>query len=113
MRVKVAKWGNSLAVRLPKQVAAALRLVEGGEVDLALRGDRLVLARPGALKVPSWEEIVAEMRRLGPEAVPETIDWGPDVGSEIIDDDYSRGELVWDEAAGEFVTRPPRDSGAR
>jgi antitoxin MazE len=26
--------------------------------------------------------------------VPETVDWGPDVGSEIIDDEYSRGEIT-------------------
>ncbi len=35
------------------------------------------------------------MKRLGgPDDDPETVDWGPDVGSEIIDDAYSRGEIT-------------------
>jgi hypothetical protein len=34
------------------------------------------------------------MKRLGPENAPETVDWGPDRGSEIIDDEYSRGEIT-------------------
>lgn len=32
--MKVAKWGNSLAVRIPKDVAEALGLKEGDEVEL-------------------------------------------------------------------------------
>jgi hypothetical protein len=36
------------------------------------------------------EEMVAEMKRLGPDHEPETVEWGPDRGSEIIDDAYSR-----------------------
>ena len=30
--MKVAKWGNSLAVRLPKETAEALGLAEGDEI---------------------------------------------------------------------------------
>jgi antitoxin MazE len=38
---------------------------------------------------------VAEARRLGPENEPEMVDWGPDRGSEIIEEDeYSRGEIT-------------------
>jgi antitoxin MazE len=40
------------------------------------------------------EDLIAEMDRLGPENVPETVDWGPDRGAEIIDDAYSRGEIT-------------------
>lgn len=32
--MKVAKWGNSLAIRIPKELAEALKLVEGTEVTL-------------------------------------------------------------------------------
>jgi len=34
MRAQIAKWGNSLAVRLPRQVAEAAGLREGATVDL-------------------------------------------------------------------------------
>jgi len=41
--------------------------------------------------------MVAEAKRLGPENEPPTLDWGPDRGSEIIDDAYSRGEITLDD----------------
>ncbi|HEX8165726.1 MAG TPA: hypothetical protein VF601_08055 [Beijerinckiaceae bacterium] len=55
--------------------------------------------RPTRNGVPVYtmEELVAEMKRLGPENEPELVDWGPDVGAEIIDDEYSRGEITLDD----------------
>ena len=32
-------------------------------------------------------DMIAEMDRLGPSHRPETVDWGPDVGAEIVRDD--------------------------
>ena len=37
--MQVAKWGNSLAVRIPKAVAVKLGLKEGDDVDLIAAGD--------------------------------------------------------------------------
>ena len=36
----VAKWGNSLAVRLPAAVVEALKLKEGDEVEIHVEGAR-------------------------------------------------------------------------
>lgn len=44
MRGTVAKWGNSLAVRIPKGVADDAHLVDGTEVEIAVEGGRVVLA---------------------------------------------------------------------
>jgi antitoxin MazE len=38
--MRVAKWGNSLAVRLPAALVEALRLKEGDEVDIHVAGAR-------------------------------------------------------------------------
>jgi antitoxin MazE len=38
--MQVAKWGNSLAVRLPVSLVAALDLKEGEEIELHLVGDK-------------------------------------------------------------------------
>lgn len=48
MRTHVAKWGNSLAVRLPKPVADALALEPGSMLEFELRPGQIVLslARP-------------------------------------------------------------------
>ena len=38
--MQVAKWGNSLAVRLPAAVVEALRLKEGDEIEIHVAGAR-------------------------------------------------------------------------
>jgi len=38
--MQVAKWGNSLAIRLPAAVVEALELKEGDDVDVRVAGDR-------------------------------------------------------------------------
>src|SRR5262249_21443751 len=47
--LQVAKWGNSLAVRLPAAVVEALGLKEGGEIEISVAGSRAfgVARRPG------------------------------------------------------------------
>lgn len=94
MKVKVAKWGNSIGLRLPKAAAEATGLKPGAEVDVTVEGRDLRLRQLLPIKKYRLEDLVAEMKRLGPENQPETVDWGPDVGSEIIDDAYSRGEIT-------------------
>ena len=48
--MQVAKWGNSLAVRLPAAVVEALTLKEGDEIEIQVAGARTfeVKRRPGA-----------------------------------------------------------------
>lgn len=38
--MQVAKWGNSLAVRLPKPVVEALKLKAGDEIEIVVAGNR-------------------------------------------------------------------------
>jgi antitoxin MazE len=38
--MRVAKWGNSLAVRLPASVIDALELKEGDEIEIHVAGER-------------------------------------------------------------------------
>lgn len=47
--VQVSKWGNSLAVRLPKALVDELGLKEGDEIDV-------VAARKGAIEIETKEE---------------------------------------------------------
>ena len=94
MKVKVAKWGNSLGVRLPKAAAEAAGLSAGTEVDVVVENGGLSLKAPIRTTRYVLEEMIAEMKRLGPENEPPLLDWGPDRGSEIIDDAYSRGEIT-------------------
>jgi antitoxin MazE len=38
--MRVAKWGNSLAIRLPASVVETLELKEGDQVEVHVLGDR-------------------------------------------------------------------------
>ncbi len=38
--MQVAKWGNSLAVRLPSSVVEALELKEGDQIEIRIAGGR-------------------------------------------------------------------------
>ncbi|MGA1987264.1 MAG: AbrB/MazE/SpoVT family DNA-binding domain-containing protein [Candidatus Sulfotelmatobacter sp.] len=39
--MQVAKWGNSLAVRLPATVVEALELKEGDQIEIRIAGGRV------------------------------------------------------------------------
>jgi antitoxin MazE len=88
MRIQISKWGNSTALRLPKAVVDELGLKPGQEMELSVEGGEARL-RP-VRKQPFYriEDLVAEMKRLGPQNEPPLEDWGPGAGAEIIDDDY-------------------------
>ncbi len=51
-------------------------------VDFVVRDGRGVIETARPKLAPPLKDIVAEIRRLGPENEPPTVDWGPDVGSE-------------------------------
>lgn len=53
--MQVAKWGNSLAVRIPKQVAESLNINEGDDIEFILDDNnsfkiRKTLSKSEALK---------------------------------------------------------------
>lgn len=72
MHTKIARWGGSAAIRLPKMALETLGLEEGQSVSLFIDGDRLVL-KPAC---PRYEldALVAEARRLTP---PHSLDDEP------------------------------------
>jgi antitoxin MazE len=58
-RMQIAKWGNSLAVRIPAAVVDALALREGDDVEIHVAGKRdFALA-----KKPGARELLARLRR--------------------------------------------------
>lgn len=79
MQVQVARWGNSLGVRLPKELAARLGRTEGSRVETQAERDRIVIS--AARPLHTSEELLVGMT---PEAVRDAFDWGEDVGREKI-----------------------------
>ena len=65
--MQVAKWGNSLAVRLPAAVVEALELKEGDEIEIHIADARDF----GVVRKPGREELLNRLRafrgRLPPD----------------------------------------------
>ncbi|KQP29015.1 hypothetical protein [Methylobacterium sp. Leaf100] len=79
MKAKLNRTGDEFVIRIPAKVGRENGLSDGQIVEISPRG-----------RVPTLDEMLAEMDRLGPNNRPELVDWGPDVGTEIIHDDWSR-----------------------
>ena len=58
--MQVAKWGNSLAIRLPVAVVEALALKEGDQIEVQVAGDRVFALSRDRTK----EKALARLRRL-------------------------------------------------
>lgn len=43
MVTRVVKWGNSLGIRIPKSFAIETGIDEGGDVDITMEGDSIVI----------------------------------------------------------------------
>ena len=78
MSTRVTRWGNSLAVRIPRAWARELHLDEGAEVELTVTEGRLVIT-PAPPPAYSLAELVAG---ITPENRHEETDWGKPVGGE-------------------------------
>ncbi len=74
----VAKWGNSLAIRIPKNVADKINLKEGTAISIDV-SDKNIVITP---KKPKYtlEELLADASRENFEG---EYDWGEPVGEEI------------------------------
>ncbi len=79
MKTQVAKWGNSLAVRIPRPVAEAAKLRTGDALDVDVQG-------PGAVRIrkrkqePTLEQLV---QAITPENRHTETEWGEPVGNEV------------------------------
>ncbi len=77
MRTQISKWGNSLAVRLPRSLVSSLKLTEGTEVEFQSSRNGIVMKRAK----PRYElsELVKGITR---ENCHGEDDWGQPVGAE-------------------------------
>ncbi|QTK79542.1 AbrB/MazE/SpoVT family DNA-binding domain-containing protein [Agrobacterium tumefaciens] len=65
--MRVTKWGDSLAVRIPADVAEALHIKEGDEVDVVAATDAVVNATPDEERRQALEKIRSLRWTLPPE----------------------------------------------
>jgi antitoxin MazE len=80
MTATIKKWGNSLALRLPKTLAIDAHIAAGSRVEL-VRTDEGVLVRVGRKPRYRLSELLTGVTKKNIH--PET-DWGRPVGREIL-----------------------------
>lgn len=79
VQVSLAKWGNSLGLRVPRDIAARMGLTEGARVDVEASDDgRMIVTR--SRRRFTLDELLADMT---PEDEHPLEDDGP-IGSEIL-----------------------------
>ncbi len=79
MIANVAKWGNSLAMRIPREAARQLGIEEGRAVDIAVEDGALVLRPVTEQTVYDLDELVA---RIHPGNLHDEVPTGVAIGNE-------------------------------
>lgn len=80
MQAQVLKWGNSLAVRIPKPIAEDVRFQAGDALEIVVDGGIVQLHR--VAKVPTLAQMVAQ---ITPENRYAEVSPGPEIGQEVIE----------------------------
>jgi len=79
MKARVQKWGNSLALRIPKSFAAHSNIKQGSVVDLSLDNGRMIVEAAKEQEY-SLEELLAQVTKKN---LHSEVDFGAPVGNEV------------------------------
>ena len=78
MKATIQKWGNSLAIRIPKNITKDIRVSEGSNIDIMVENGNIVLS-PGK-KEYSLKEL---LKNITIENIHSEISTGDQTGGEI------------------------------
>lgn len=79
MTSRVQKWGNSLALRIPKPLAAEVGLKDNSPVELSLCEGKLIVT-PSAKPTASLDDLLAKVTKKNLHG---EVDTGPARGAEV------------------------------
>lgn len=79
MHIQIQKWGNSLAIRIPKLFAKQIKIEQGSYVDLSTIEGKLI-AKPLDEKEYSLEQLLAGVTE---QNLHTEIDTGSAIGKEV------------------------------
>ena len=89
MEGQVSRWGNSLGIRIPSDIAKRVGLVDGAKVEIEAHGAEVVIKRVEPRLRYSLDELMAgftpELRAELGDAAAE-VDLGADIGREIVEE---------------------------
>ncbi|MCA9920322.1 MAG: AbrB/MazE/SpoVT family DNA-binding domain-containing protein [Anaerolineales bacterium] len=79
MQTQIKKWGNSLALRIPKLLAEQLDIKTDSEVEIAVEDGQMVI-KPLPEPTLTFEELLAQ---ITDENLHEEVETGTAVGGEV------------------------------
>lgn len=78
MKTQIGKWGNSLAVRIPKYIIEQLKLEMADEIDCKVEDGKIVMEL-----VKDEEDYTLEELLAMPLEKEGEVDWGEPQGEEV------------------------------
>jgi antitoxin MazE len=77
MVTTVQRWGNSLAIRIPKAFAAQAQLEEDSSLEISIEGERIILAPPRR----QWQ-LNDLVKKISQKNIHRETEWGARKGEE-------------------------------
>lgn len=78
MQTRVQRWGNSLALRIPRVFAESAKLKDNTVVEISLVGEKIVIV----LARPPKPNLKTLLSKITPDNIHAEIDFGAPVGNE-------------------------------
>jgi antitoxin MazE len=79
MKAEIKKWGNSLAVRLPKSFAESFKITNGSKVELILRKNSIEIIP----QQPTEYSLKSLLQGISEKTIHKEIHTGDSVGAEL------------------------------
>jgi len=80
MTTKIQKWGNSLAIRIPKSFAETTQIREGSEIRLSLEQDKIIVTKK---EIPKYT-LKDLLSKVTPNNIHKEVDFGSPKGKELL-----------------------------
>ena len=80
MTTKVQKWGNSLALRIPKSYANAIKIKEGTDINIKIKNKKLIIYKEKK-QYPKLKELLS---KISDKNIHKEISYGKPAGKELL-----------------------------
>ena len=80
MRGQISRWGNSLALRIPRHVAREIAVNEGEAVEISVQAERIIISPICAEPSYDLDELLSQVTD---ENRHDEVQWGKAVGNEF------------------------------
>lgn len=82
MTTTIQKWGNSLGMRLPKELAETFNLKAGSRVIFVYQGNSFKVEPQTKIKIPKYT-LKGMVAGITPKNRHKEFDWGKPMGKEV------------------------------